>query len=100
MDKNKQLVFPVNFGCHEDFKQTAYVENGEVVKVHRVEYYYLHNDISIHTCHKGDDSFEYELKLFINNLYKKNQQDYEKFVESLNREFLNKYFKVSYIPKD
>lgn len=95
MEHSKETqIFRISCGINNSTDFAACVTNGVVSKISLNSFY---NEI---TCTPDDSDFEYELQSFIEMIYKKsNKNYYEDFVNSLNSETLEKYFKPFYVPK-
>lgn len=87
-------IFRISCGINNSTDFVAYVTDGVVNKITLNSFY----DKITYTPDNSD--YKYELQNFIELLYKKSTRSYyEDFVNSLNSETLEKYFKPFYVPK-
>lgn len=82
---------------NEDY--TAYVDDyGNIIAICNYVYHYNHGSSSLYVAPAGKCTFKNELRSFANYLIH-DLDKYQKFIQSLNKDSLKKYFEISYIPK-
>lgn len=83
---------------YKSVSRTVTIESGKPIRIRKVEQSDGGYGCSLGTTYEpGNESFNEEFKIFACHFY--GNKNYEDFIETLDKETLEEYFELKYVPK-